>query len=341
MNQLSTHLVHRILSSRLRRTPEDTFANECEHVLDLIDTVTEIMSHEDATLELDGEFTIVGDVHGNIDSLLRIFEHSGYPPSTSYIFLGDYVDRGHNSCECIVLLYALKCLFPTKIYLLRGNHECESLTTHYGFGYECNRRLNMDVYNAFVASFDELPIIVIINSTTMCVHGGISEQIKSRDDLLSIQKPIGDIFNGVVSDLLWSDPSIDCLNYDISPRGAGHLYGPDATNEFLKNCGFTRLIRAHEQCNDGFSWPFGEDGGILTIFSSCDYCNGLNDAASCSLNNDNEISLFTLSPLIGRKRQMRRVILPEWTLTFAVNSMKSVQTEDPILEIDLPQLILA
>lgn len=104
---------------------EDLLINICEDA-------TKLFEKEDNNLKIEGDVIIVGDLHGNFLDLLRILKYID-TCDTKVIFLGDYVDRGTFSLECITLLFALKILRPNVYYLLRGNHEFEAMCSHYGF----------------------------------------------------------------------------------------------------------------------------------------------------------------------------------------------------------------
>ena len=92
----------------------------------------------EAPIKICGSFTFyLGDVHGQFSDLIKLFEYGGFPGDTNYLFLGDYVDRGKQSIECISLLLAYKIKHPENFFLLRGNHECSSINRIYGFYDEC------------------------------------------------------------------------------------------------------------------------------------------------------------------------------------------------------------
>ena len=74
----------------------------------------------------------------------------------SYLFLGDYVDRGPRSLEVMVTLLCLKILAPEKLFLLRGNHETELISKQYGFFDECKRRYSVKLHRVFVDLFKEI-----------------------------------------------------------------------------------------------------------------------------------------------------------------------------------------
>jgi serine/threonine-protein phosphatase PP1 catalytic subunit len=133
----------------------------------------------------------------------------GFPPSANYLFLGDYVDRGKQSLETILLLLCYKIKYPENFFLLRGNHECANVTRGksmrispcpstyscrpavYGFYDECKRRTNIKTWKTFIDVFNTLPIASIVASKIFCVHGGLSPSLSSMDDIRRIQRPTG------------------------------------------------------------------------------------------------------------------------------------------------------
>jgi len=88
----------------------------------------EVFLSQPALVELSPPVKIVGDVHGQYTDLIRMFEMCGFPPNANYLFLGDYVDRGKQSLETILLLLCYKLKFPENFFLLRGNHESANVT---------------------------------------------------------------------------------------------------------------------------------------------------------------------------------------------------------------------
>jgi serine/threonine-protein phosphatase PP1 catalytic subunit len=137
----------------------------------------------------DPSLQICGDIHGQYYDLLRLFEYGGFPPEANYLFLGDYVDRGKQSLETICLLLAYKIKYPENFFILRGNHECASINRIYGFYDECKRRYNIKLWKTFTDCFNCLPIAAIIDEKIFTMHGGLSPDLNSMEQIRRVMRP--------------------------------------------------------------------------------------------------------------------------------------------------------
>lgn len=130
---------------------------------------------------------IVGDIHGQFYDMIHMLEKAGNPSKINYLFLGDYVDRGIFGVETIQLLYAIKLNFPKTCVLLRGNHECRNMTEHFTFREETINKYDEEVYNLIMDSFDSMPLGCLVNEKYLCMHGGISPELKKVDQINKIK----------------------------------------------------------------------------------------------------------------------------------------------------------
>lgn len=329
MSSSLKRIIGALLQSRNRNIADPTYSLPSrQDVVALASRCLALFRDEPVLLRLEGRFNVVGDIHGNVDSLIRIFERLGYPPDSKYLFLGDYVDRGSNSVEVLLLLFALKALYPDKVFLLRGNHECKKLTRSYGFRDECEAKYTRKVYNCFCKCFRYLSIAAILNGAVMCVHGGVSCYLEDATGLTDLEKPIGPITKeeDLVSDLLWSDPrgDIDPYSYsEESDRGCGHFFGMEALDDFLEKFNCNCLIRAHETCHRGIDRPFGNDK-CITVFSSADYCSSGNFAGALVVEREVEAEEVFV-PLFAEDYEKRRIIMPSWILDDTSSSLLSIE----------------
>ena len=97
--------------------------------------------------------------------------------------MGDYVDRGKYNIETICLLFSYKVKYPFNFFLLRGNHECENVTKMYGFYDECIKRYNVSLWMKFCSCFNMLPVAALIADKILCMHGGLSKEMKTLDQI--------------------------------------------------------------------------------------------------------------------------------------------------------------
>lgn len=259
----------------------------------VIRTARSIMKKEKTILYLNGEYEVVGDVHGDLTSLMTIFEKRGYPNITKYIFLGDYVDRGNDSIEVVLLLMALKCLAPNRIYLIRGNHECSSVAKKYNFRDECVCRVDMPFFKTIIKAFSVMPLGAVVNNDVFCVHGGIPQTDMTLKEISEVERPFNSDYKDIQEDMLWSDPKTDLLFDEFefnAARKAGNYFGKKALNSFFEKNGVSYLIRGHEVCQEGFELPLGSGCNCVTIFSSVDH-QLRNLGATITIGEDKSVSL--------------------------------------------------
>jgi serine/threonine-protein phosphatase PP1 catalytic subunit len=247
----------------------------------LCKSVQPVLLGEPSLLTLDLPIRICGDIHGQFLDLLRVFDLGGLPPASRYLFLGDYVDRGEHSVEVIVLLFALKMRHPNSIFLLRGNHESTEMTEIFGFADECKRKLDQHIWPLFLKAFDTLPIAAIVGGRFFCVHGGLSPELTSPADILKIQRPAEIPENGLMADLLWSDPNPETAEWGPSERGATITWGLSVAESFISQNGLVGIVRAHQMAMDGFAFPFDPtDRSVVTVFTASKYAGEYDNKAA-------------------------------------------------------------
>jgi serine/threonine-protein phosphatase PP1 catalytic subunit len=181
-------IIEKLLSVKGNK-PGKTVDLKDDEIKFLIEKSTAIVKDQKMLLELEAPIKVCGDIHGQYYDLLRIFEHCGFPGEQSYLFLGDYVDRGKQSLETISLLMAYKIKYPNKLYLLRGNHESSITNRIYGFYDECRRRYNVRLWKAFTDLFNYLPVAALIDDRIFCMHGGLSPDLRLTNQIQEISRP--------------------------------------------------------------------------------------------------------------------------------------------------------
>ncbi|KAK1863007.1 hypothetical protein I4F81_005572 [Pyropia yezoensis] len=198
----------------------------------LCDYVKELLIEESNVQPVRSPVTVCGDIHGQFHDLLELFRTGGDVPSTNYIFMGDFVDRGYNSLETFTLLLCLKARWPSHMTLLRGNHESRQITQVYGFYDECQRKYGTaNAWKYCCEVFDYLTIAALIDGVVLC----------------------------------------EVETWAVSPRGAGWLFGSRVTAEFNEINRLDLICRAHQLVQEGYKYMF-EGDTIVTVWSAPNYC---------------------------------------------------------------------
>ncbi|GMT18422.1 hypothetical protein PFISCL1PPCAC_9719, partial [Pristionchus fissidentatus] len=252
----------------------------------IIGLAKQIFQEEPTLVECGAPAVVVGDLHGQYQDLLRVFnffgvkrrKEGGIKPgwlTQKYVFLGDYIDRGKQSIEVMTVCFSLKVVFPNCFFLLRGNHETKAINKQYGFMQELEERFPKDqadkLFSEFNEAFTYMPLACIIGNSILCMHGGISPKLSSLQDILDIPKPLVDPnANELACDLMWSDPMIGLKGYkENAVRGVSVHFGEDALEEVMDKLNLHMVVRGHQMMMNGFN--FFHSHKLVTIFSAASY----------------------------------------------------------------------
>jgi len=221
-----------------------------------------------------GEVIVVGDIHGDLESLVHILKNSDFVGKTRrgkdplLVFLGDYGDRGLYSPEIYYAVLKLKGMFPQKVVLMRGNHEGPNdlLAYPHDLPAQLSRKFGeagAEVYAKLRELFDQLYNAVLVEDRYILLHGGAPSKASTMKDLAYAHEKHPRETH--LEEILWSDPNDFIKGTYPSPRGAGRLFGEDVTEKLLKMLNVKVLIRGHEPSEEGFKT--NHNGKILTLFS--------------------------------------------------------------------------
>ncbi|KAI9444079.1 serine/threonine protein phosphatase 2B [Lactarius indigo] len=229
-----------------------------DHALFIIEKATEILHAEPNLLHVDAPVTVCGDIHGQY---------------------------------CVLYLWSLKIWYPDTIFLLRGNHECRHLTDYFTFKLECKRKYSDRVYEACMNSFCALPLAAIMNKQFFCIHGGLSPELNTLDDIRNLDRFREPPTSGLMCDILWSDPVEDFGQEKGSEsfvhnhvRGCSYFFTYQAACTFLERNRLLSIIRAHEAQDAGYrmyrktrttGFP-----SVMTLFSAPNYLDVYNNKAA-------------------------------------------------------------
>ena len=216
---------------------------------------------------------VIGDIHGDLESLLHILTETQLTDriraeETKILFLGDLIDRGEKSIEVIQVVLGLKRLYPSSVFILRGNHEGpgDLRVSPHDLPRDLRRYFGahaQSVCQKLQELFDNLYLAAILEGKYLFVHGGFPSTITSSEDIAKAklnhpEKPH-------LEEILWNDPDETIKHTAPSPRGAGRLFGKNVTHRALRILGLKTIVRGHTPVENGVAES--QNGMILTLFS--------------------------------------------------------------------------
>lgn len=139
-----------------------------------------------SVVDLIDNYTIVGDLHGNLHNLLEIFRKFGFPPKKKYLFTGNITEFGEYSLEVVTLLLAYQVHYPSCVVLLRGTTESVSLGIYRGLWTDTNAMYkNPLVYEQIMKCFSTMPFVAILAGNIFC---GQPDTLKKYNNVSEIRR---------------------------------------------------------------------------------------------------------------------------------------------------------
>lgn len=289
-------LIFRLMSWKIvsEKTALQSFVKKAE-LIHLCRLAVKSFSQQKPFLEISKKslpLTICADIHGQFFDLQFILNKCGLPPGRSWLFLGDYVDRGKFGVETFCLLIALKTRYPNNCYMLRGNHEDYNVSMTYGFFDECIEKYgDFDrhlVFLSFVNVFNHMPVAAVINGRVLAMHGGLSPELNGKKDLNGLKKPSFVPAKGLMCDLVWSDPDGEKPGWSTSGRSVSLCYDQSIIRRFCRRQSLELIVRGHQiktaWKKQGYNMMTGNK--LLTLFSAPNYSNFENTSAVLNVSKD-------------------------------------------------------
>ncbi|MCY3410596.1 MAG: metallophosphoesterase [Candidatus Heimdallarchaeota archaeon] len=216
----------------------------------------------------DRKTLVTGDIHGDYESLKKVVNYFESHEDFHYLIInGDVVDRGKYQIKSLLLIITMQIKFPERVYLIRGNHEDQSINSFYGFKETCMQTYNEDIYIKFNDAFAILPMAVKLGDWAFICHGGIPIEPIFFHLMRLLPKPRYPLIEGVYGQILWNDPREELTTWTKSYRGENiYFFGKEVVDKFLQLHNLKLILRAHEAFEEGYRWFF--DKKLLSIFSS-------------------------------------------------------------------------
>lgn len=260
LSDTMTNLIKSIISGNTNLTG-DEIESLCGNIQDLYQQTPNV-------IEIPPNNVIfIGDLHGELPSILSVQKYIEKYPNHFFVFLGDYADRGPQQIETINLAMALALLKPERVIMLRGNHESDEIAARYGFYEVVTCTHSIDVYRHYLKVFEILPIAIYSKRNLFACHGGIPEGVIGLGEIQSRNRKNPDFPDDAIFQMVWNDPQDADFMFRPNFRSSrARCYGQSAFNKFMKDIDAQIMFRAHEVYPNGYQTFFG--GRLVSIFSA-------------------------------------------------------------------------